>query len=208
MDRFDNEKKIYTLLNVQDLLYDQAVKAHICFEKLLSQKSSTDPNFTLCIFSSAEKEEKSVFATAFNRFKKIIPLEQNFDNDLNLYLNNRFTFNKTCDSPLANIDSHNVRIVTSERSSVGKSLYIQRQIETAQTTISTEILSHCISVKKQSLPFESIFKKLKEFDNLISVDYENGKQLPKIFHIDIAYEVWYDVDYFLFNLLCLGLLDF
>ncbi len=31
--------------------------------------------------------------------------------------------------------------------------------------------------------------------------------MPKIYHIDIAYEVWYEVDYFLFNLLCLGVLQ-
>ena len=91
-----------------------------------------------------------------------------------------------------------VRIITSDRASVGKSLYIKRRVEAALHEHKS-INYQCISVKKQTLPTESIFQSLQKFD------LEHG-DTPKIVHIDIAYEVWYEVDYFLFNLLCLSAL--
>jgi hypothetical protein len=99
-------------------------------------------------------------------------------------------------------DNLNVRVITSDRAGVGKSLYIKRLVEHAKEA-HKPIRYQCISIKKQTLPFETIFQSLKKFDQ------ENAspdETTPKIVHIDIAYEVWYEVDYFLFNLLCLGIL--
>ena len=198
----NGEKKIYSLINVQDLLYDQAVKAQVCFEKLLAYSGDKiNKQYVLCIICSAEKEDKSVFATAFSRYKKNVPLEKNIEIELNKYLSNHFRFVETQeDGPsMKEIekDGLNVRVVTSERSAVGKSLYIKRLVESAQQDVDNKIQCHCISVKKQTLPFESIFKSLQKYD----------MNTPKIIHIDIAYEVWYEVDYFLFNLLCLGVVQ-
>ena len=94
-----------------------------------------------------------------------------------------------------------MRVITSDRAGVGKSLYIKRRIEKAHREIHSDIKHCCISIKKQTLPFEAVFDALKDFES------RHEKQMPKIFHIDIAYEVWYEVDYFLFNLLCLGTLQ-
>ena len=94
-----------------------------------------------------------------------------------------------------------MRVITSDRAGVGKSLYIKRQIEKAHREVHANIKHCCISIKKQTLPFEAVFDALKDFEN------RHEKQLPKIYHIDIAYEVWYEVDYFLFNLMCLGALQ-
>ena len=206
-----NEEKIYCLMNVQDLLYDQAVNAEICFERLLtSEKARSD--FTLCILCSIEKEDKSVFATAFSRYKKNIPLETNLDSCLKVYLTNHFKYPTTETNAFAlksiDKDGLSVRVVTSEQPSVGKSLHIKRQIEKAKDQVCNEIQDFCISIKKQALPFETIFKQLQKFDKMNSVDSEADEILPKILHIDIAYEVWYQVDYFLFNLLCLGKHEF
>lgn len=85
-------------------------------------------------------------------------------------------------------------MITSDRAGVGKSLYVKRQLEQAQKLLGTKVRHKCISIKKQTLPFESVFQQLSQ---------SNDKKLPTIVHIDIAYEVWYDVDYFLFNLFCL-----
>jgi hypothetical protein len=194
-------KKIYCLMNVQDLLYDQAVNAEICFERLLtSDKARSD--FTLCILCSIEKEDKSVFATAFTRNKKNVPLERDLDTCLRDYLTSHFKSATALDS--VDQDGLSVRVVTSEQPAVGKSLHIRRQIEKARNQVSTKIPDFCISIKKQSLPLEVVFKKLQRFDELGSLEFERGEVLPRILHIDIAYEVWYHVDYFLFNLLCLG----
>ncbi len=202
-----NEQKIYCLVNVQELLYDQAVNAEICFERLLtSEKARTD--FILCIICSIEKEDKSVFATAFSRYRKNIPFDPNLDSLLKVYLTNHFKYPTTETNSLTlssvDKDSLSVRVITSKQSSVGKSLHIRRQIQKAKEEVNSQIQDFCISIKKQSLPLEEIFKQLQKFDKIDSADHKTGKVLPRIMHIDIAYEVWYHVDYFLFNLLCLG----
>jgi hypothetical protein len=88
------EQKIYSLINVQDLLYDQAVKAQTLFEKCASAReqrsSSEQSNFILCVLCSSEKEDKSIFVTAFNRYRKNIPLEPNVNQSLLEYLSSHF----------------------------------------------------------------------------------------------------------------------
>jgi len=97
-------------------------------------------------------------------------------------------------------DGLNVRVITSDRAGTGKSLYIKRQIERCQS-IELNIRSCCISIKKQMLPFEMVFELLKAFES-------GGDEAEhRIYHINISYEVWHEVDYFLFNLLCLRLIE-
>ena len=207
----ETEAKIYCLLNVQDLLYDQAVKAHLTFEKLLGSQRVTK-DYKLCLFCSNEKEDKSVLATAFARNKKNILLERNINEKLNEYITGHFKIRRAtnAEKTLQNIDQEQlcVRVVTSDRASNGKSLYINRQIEKARDDIDTDIQTFCISVKNQTLPFDSVFRELQKFDALSAMDDEApDQQLPRILHVDIAYEVWYDVDYFLFSMLCLGVVQ-
>lgn len=181
------------------MAYDQAVKAQTAFEKLLSTHTSTKP-FTLCIICSLEKEDKSVFASAFSRHRKNIPLSVDIEVKLREYLSAHFKTQQT-NQNLLNIekDDLSVRVITSDRAGTGKSLYIKRLIERFRNQDS-KIESTCISVKKQTLPFETVFNHLKTFEDVA----DDGR--PRIYHIDIAYEVWYEVDYFLFNLLCLSLI--
>ena len=93
------EQRIYSLINVQDLLYDQAVKAQVLFEKYFSEREQNMnrdayKKFILCIFCSSEKEDKSIFVTAFNRYRKNVPLDRNINTHLLDYLRNNFSFNK------------------------------------------------------------------------------------------------------------------
>ena len=179
------------------MAYDQAVKAQTSFEKLLSIHTSTKP-FTLCIICSLEKEDKSVFASAFSRHRKNLPLSADIDAKLREYLSTHFKTKQT-NANLLNIekDDLSVRVITSDRAGTGKSLYIKRLIERFRHQ-EAKIKSTCISVKKQTLPFETVFNHLKMFEK------KTDDSEPRIYHIDIAYEVWYEVDYFLFNLLCLS----
>lgn len=116
--------KIYSLVNVQDLSYDQAVKAQTKFEKCTAGLN-LNVNFTLIVFCSVEKEDKSVFATAFNRYRKNVPLDKNLDAKLANYMRANLTLknHKNIEK-----DGLNVRVVTSQRAGVGKSLYIKRQV--------------------------------------------------------------------------------
>ncbi len=97
-DKPDNtvqrEQKIYSLINVQDLLYDQAVRAQTLFEKYASSREQCNSNetnkFILCVLCSSEKEDKSIFVTAFNRYRKNVPLEPNANQSILEYLSSHF----------------------------------------------------------------------------------------------------------------------
>ncbi|RNA31081.1 E3 ubiquitin-ligase RNF213-like [Brachionus plicatilis] len=197
----EKEQKIYSLINVQDLLYDQAVKAQASFEKLMANYS-TNNKFLLCIICSAEREDKSVFVTAFNRYRKNFNLPNDINKNLNIYLRKQFKQKK---EPFFE-DKYgkellSVQVITSDRAGVGKSLYVQRQIENSKSKTNRILKEKCVSIKKQTLPFESVFEIFKNFEK-----EQCRNKFAKIYHIDIAYEVWYEVDYFLFNLLCLGVI--
>lgn len=92
----NNQQRIYCLMNVQDLLYDQAVKAHTLFERYFSSRDQNQypfeetNKFLLCILCSVEREDKSLFATAFNRYRRNVPLEPDIDQKLNEYLTTHF----------------------------------------------------------------------------------------------------------------------
>ena len=194
------EQKIYSLVNVQDLLYDQAVKAETSFQKIISNHDkNTDHKYLLCIICSSEREDKSVFVTAFSRFRKNLP--KSINANINSYLKKQFKQKEILFRDKFDNEVLSVQVITSDRASVGKSLYIERQIENSKLKIDQSLKNICVSIKKQTLPFESVFKILKDFEK-----DQCGNKLPNIYHIDIAYEVWYEVDYFLFNLLCLGVI--
>jgi len=176
------------------------VQAQSEFEKMFSNYTSTK-FFTLCIICSAEKEDKSVFASAFSRHRKNIPNEIDVETNIRKYLSNHFKY-QPMNMDLAGVekDGLNVRVITSDRAGTGKSLYIKRQIERCQA-IDPKIRNCCISIKKQMLPFETVFEHLKAFESV------GDETEHRVYHIDIAYEVWYEVDYFLFNLLCLSVIE-
>ena len=76
-----------------------------------------------------------------------------------------------------------MRVITSEQSSVGKSLHIKRQIKKAK--IIDSIIKSCL-IKKQTLPFELVFKELKRFDKKTTIYLNKIETVPKILQIDIA----------------------
>ena len=215
-DPSDPDEKIYALINVQDLLYDQAVKAQMCFEKLLEREasgSSSQPSkpFVLCLVCSAEKEDKCTFVTSFNRYRKNLPTA-NDTNEVRAYLTKHFSTpsENTTQPRLVDIenDQLNARVITSDRAGVGKSTYITRLVERARQDVDRNTPYCCVSIKRQTLPFDHVVEQLKRYENEFARSHHHhGDQLPAaIYHIDIAYEVWYEVDYFLFNLLCLSVL--
>ena len=200
-DSNDQNDKIYCLINAQNLPYDQAVKAQISFERIFTNRNLDDSKiykrYSLCIICSLEKEDKSVFVTSFNKFRKNVPLDKTINNDLNLYLFEKFKFENSLLSKYEK-DGLNSRVITTDRAGDGKSHYITHLVDKAKSEEKIEYC--CISIKEQTLPFELVFESLKKYES------KNNNQLPIIFHLDIAYEVWYDVDYFLFNLLCLSII--
>ena len=157
----DQQQKIYSLVNVQEMGYDQAVKAQTTFERLLSNSTTQNEQphkFTLVIFCSSEKEDKSVFATSFNRYRKNVPMEQDLEAKLRAYLAQHL---KLSDSALKQIEKDGLRIMTLDQAGVGKSLYMKRSIEKVKSQVNANCGQCCVSIKKQTLPFETVFNSLK-----------------------------------------------
>jgi len=183
------------MVNASDITYDTAVKILQIYENLPRRN-----DFVFCIVCAEEKEEKSVFATAYNRYKK--KLSKNIDyKKIQDYLFKNFQLTKNTNISAASIedDKLTARIIKSERSGVGKSLYIERLYEKLENMVHKNTASLCIPVKKQILCIEDIIEMLKEFD-------ENNFMKPRLFHIDIAFEVLENVNSFLFQLLCMGVI--
>ena len=200
-------QKIYCLMNVQDLLYDQALQAQRSFDRLFTEREGTNAKpFVLCLICAAEKEDKSIFVTSFSRHKRNIPqMSVSSESELTAYLAKHFAFN-VAHNKLAGIEKDNIsaRIITSDSGGVGKSLYVSRLVERAKQA-NQDVNSCCISIKKPTLPLDDAVEQMKAYEVQFNFD-GMLEDATAIYHIDIAYEVWYNVDYFLFNLLCLGVL--
>lgn len=189
------------------MAYDQAVKAHTEFEKMLSNRTSTK-SFTLCVICSSEREDKSVFASALSRHRRHLALDPaNVDENLRTYLISHFKYQPSIAALRDEVkDGLNVRVITSDRAGTGKSLYVKRQIEKC-SHVDPKLRSCCISIKKQTVPFEDVYERLKAFERGDRNDDDDETDFHRVYHLDIAYEVWYEVDYLLFNLMCLGVIE-
>jgi hypothetical protein len=67
-------------------------------------------------------------------------------------------------------------------------------IEWAKADVGPRLKHVCIPVKKQTLPFEAVFNALKEFKTKKIESDQRDPFWPVVYHIDIAYAVWYEVD--------------
>ena len=189
-----DNKKIYCMVNAHDIPYDQAVKILQIFENLKKRN-----DFIFCIFCAEEKEDKSVFASAYNRYKRKLPKEINYKEIENyLFKHFKYNYDRAAAAASIEIDRLTTRVIKSERSGVGKSLYIERVYE-AITKKFNKTARLCIPVKKKVLCVEDIFEMLKNFD-------DKHYSQPRLFHLDIAYEVLENVNSFLFQLLCMRVL--
>ena len=148
----DDSDKVYCLVNVQNLEYDQAVKVAISYENLNKRR-----DFVLCIFCSQEKADKSVLATSFYRHKKKLNENLNLP-EIEVYLRNKFI------NRHAAMEDFSLKVFKSNRSGVGKSLKIKRLYEHVQQRVDQNAKYCCISIKKRDLNVEEIFSNFKEFD--------------------------------------------
>ena len=189
-------RKIYCMVNASDLPFDTAVKILQIYENLPKRD-----DFAFCIVCAEEKEAQSVFATAYNRYKKKLPQDIDYKK-IQDYLYEHFKLPKNGSNiSAASIEDDRLtaRIIKSERSGVGKSLYIERSYEEIERMANKNTEKLCIPVKKQILCIEDIIEMMKNFD-------KNHFMKPRLFHIDIAYEVLENVNSFLFQLLCMSVI--
>jgi hypothetical protein len=187
-----HQAKIYSIVNVHELTYDNSVRIFQLYVEL-----PKSPAFNLCVFCSQEQEDKYVFVTAFDRYRINVPKQLDLK-ALQAYLTDHLSNQqgKAMTASLVEKDKLTTRVIRSERTAVGKSLYISRLFDDLRSNINANAKYCCISVKTQKLNNDEIFEKFKTFDSV-------NHSMPRIFHVDIAYEVWHFVDWLLFELLVL-----
>ena len=195
-----NGNKIYTIMNIQELTYENSNK----IEKFLFNNSiKKTENFILVFVCCREKQSQSIIASLYakNRVKPIIMPP----NELETYLYAKFVLSKNdYDAKKLSLCSYDpdfssVRAFLSQRSGNGKSTYIKHLVDKITQKYKENFDYEVIRIKASKLNIDTEIKKLitKKQDSFKS----KSKNQPTIYHIDIAYEVFQNVDYYLFSLL-------
>lgn len=187
--------RIYTILNLQELKYETSME----IEKFLTTNTNLEQSndyvlVCVCTTDSQQQHEQqssSLIESCLNRYlinPIVMPNES-----IEKYLSCKFRTNSQ--SSLGYYDSDNsiVRALVSHKAGNGKSTYVKFFLESLNFK---SLYSHkTIRIKNFTIDTDEEFDKLKRVD-----------AKPVVYHIDIANEVFNNVDLFLFNLTILGFL--
>jgi E3 ubiquitin-protein ligase RNF213 len=191
-----NGHKIYCLVNIQDLSYENSVQV----DKFLTNRQShnSDSNeFCLVCICSMERNEQSVLVSSLLKHKVnpiILPSQE-----IKKYLLENFC-NKTNPFRQHDLEGSCIRALLSKKPSNGKSMYVKDFEEKIKKIPHNYQI---IRIKVNPLDFDSQIKKLIDEKR---IHIKNQTNNPTVYHIDIAFEVFKNVDLFLFNLLIMGFL--
>ncbi|XP_060084373.1 E3 ubiquitin-protein ligase rnf213-alpha-like [Ylistrum balloti] len=204
---FNQSDQIYCLANSDLLDYEVSDKGEQCLEKHMQRAKDKGIKYKLVVLCSTENEYKSRIVAALERFRRPqLPVAN--QQLIKRYLQEKLKVDKTHlkTNPASFVDfgRSTVRVVKSWRAGVGKSLYKTRKAadlkELYPTSKRTTGAVVSIPLHEKEIDVDTIMARLLECT--LSV----GQVEPRIFHIDISYEVYIGVDAFLFQLLVLGCL--
>ena len=192
------EQKIFCLVNIQDISYENSMQ----IDKFLSSRSqcssqTSSNEYSLVCICCAEKKEQSVLVSSLLKHKVnpiVLPAH-----DLQKYLLAKFCLARH-EFSRYDPDGSCVRALLSKKPSNGKSMYVQSFDEALKK------LPHhlqVVRIKTNPVDMDAQVKRLVESKKL---HLANKTDRPTIFHVDIAFEVFKNVDLFLFNLLVMGFL--
>ncbi|PVD28712.1 hypothetical protein C0Q70_11306 [Pomacea canaliculata] len=200
---FSRQQKVFCMAYADYLDYDVEEKT----EKKIQEYSRKSEVYHLVVICTKENEYKARIVAVLEKYRRPAPA-----------LSNKSTIQKFihhCFSGLRKVhgmqsasaldpESLCVRVVKSQRSGVGKTLYKQRLVDqllkchpansqSERSNLSVTIPLHTYRVQTQDVA-----------DILLKQTLETGDILPRIIHLDISYEVQEGVDHLLYNLLVLG----
>ena len=195
--------KIYTLMNIQELTYENSNKV----DKFLSSninlhKSKTD-QFVLVAICCTERQSQSILTSSLIKYKiKPIILPAS---DLREYLQVKLHNPSSQEvNALSRFDPSetSVRALISHRSGNGKSQYANNLREKVEAAKIGKYNYKVIRIKSSKLNIDQEVSKLFNAKQAASSSSHKDKsaKVPTIYHIDIAYEAFYYVDLYLFNL--------
>ncbi|KAL1265130.1 hypothetical protein QQF64_003157, partial [Cirrhinus molitorella] len=186
-------KKIYTMLYVDQLTYEVSYKVEQFFQR---QNAQSRNDYRLVLVCSSNREH-AYLPSAFSQFRlHLIPQEPIIS--VQHYLVSHFTVPVDISSAAAVFkDRQSVGVVSSERSGVGKSLYIKRMYEKLRRITKKPSQLKCIRLIEPRVDENVILQSL--------LDSPKKNELS-VYHFDVTTMVKKGLHEFLFRLLILGYL--
>jgi hypothetical protein len=182
--------RIYTILNLQELRYENSAQ----IERFLSSNTrlqQTDDYILVCVCTSDNRNENSSLIESLLNRNKITPILLPMES-IEAYLAAKF---KNPNGLARNDpDGSFVRALVSQKAGNGKSTYCKSFV--SATGVRADSV-RTIRIKSFKINIDEEFLKLRR---------SSASQPGVVYHIDIANEVFHNVDLFLFNLTILGYL--
>ncbi|KTG00736.1 hypothetical protein cypCar_00028018 [Cyprinus carpio] len=184
--------KIYTMLYVDQLTYEVSYKVEQFFQH---QNAWSRKDYRLVLVCSSNREH-AYLPSAFSQFRlHLIPKEPIVS--IQRYLVRHFTVPADISSAAAVFkDRQCVGVVSSERSGVGKSLYIKRMYEKLKKITKKPSQLKCIRLIEPRVDENVIIQSL----------LNSPKKKLSVYHLDVTTMVKKGLHEFLFRLLILGYL--
>ncbi|XP_018410442.1 PREDICTED: LOW QUALITY PROTEIN: E3 ubiquitin-protein ligase RNF213-like [Nanorana parkeri] len=189
-----NGKKIYSLINADQLSYDVGYKSELLFQQL---QAKCIEKYNLVIICNSDREGCYI-PSVFSQFKiHVIPQMQPVE--IQRYLCTHFKVgSKVVSAASVFKNGMTAGIVSSKRAGVGKSLYVKRLYQRLESKFSSKKpLLKIIRLIKPEVDENKVLETLLPFLN------GKSKSCPIIFHIDITSSVKSGISEFLFKLLVL-----
>jgi hypothetical protein len=194
--------KIYTLVNINQLDYLTSKKIEEFLNKNIDFSRSN--NYLLVFICSSldqsnkdqhlghQQSQSSLLISSLIKFKveAIMLSEEEIQDYVMTKMSNNPNFLCQYDR-----DKSSVRALLSQKPGNGKSSYVKNLVNSIKNV---KFEYKCIRIKTNKLILDDEIKKL--------FDSKKIQNTPTIYHIDIAFEVFSNVDKFLFNLTILGYL--
>ncbi|KAK7107714.1 hypothetical protein V1264_015588 [Littorina saxatilis] len=198
---FGTQQKVYCLAFADNLDYDVGEKAEKKIKEYITMAGDTD--YKLVVVCSTENEYRARIVAALEKYRCPSPSLSN-TNLVRNYLRSRFAgLHSKAGVQSASIfdpESLCVRVVKSNRSGVGKTLYKQRLTTNLQHNFQQERRPVSITI-----PLHGRVADTEDMAAcLLAHTLHPGDVLPRIVHLDISYQVQEGVDHLLYNLLVLG----
>ncbi|XP_078574614.1 E3 ubiquitin-protein ligase rnf213-alpha-like [Branchiostoma floridae x Branchiostoma japonicum] len=197
----DQTGRIFCLVNIDQLDHDVSEKAEEERSKLMQRPSGCHLVLTCAMASETQHQHQSYIATALEQYRvqqfATYPLK-----DIKAYLSKQLVqTHSTVAASSLDYQRSSVRVISSDRPGLGKSLYVQRLAQKLRAKRRSTRSTTCYL----KVPFhEAVIDVNTALSALTEQQQNPEKPTPTIIHLDVSPLVRKGLDYFLFNLTVLG----
>nr|XP_039247899.1 E3 ubiquitin-protein ligase rnf213-alpha-like [Styela clava] len=194
-----NNQHLFTLAFADKLKLEVSTAVEEIFRKLSScNEEKLNKKYQLVIVTSSQKHYLSTCFDKYLADGKWSASMSEIQDYLKMHLENRKTQMKKHDK--TGLDNFLVKVVMSDRSGVGKSLYVKRVKEKLEDSVKNKLHSTTIRLLENKLDSDYIIEKLND----INRHNETRKDSVSLIHIDLTPAVQHGIKSFAFNLFVLG----